>query len=361
MNITLSKILKIAFILSIVAAVLLIMYTFSHIVITLAIAILIGLILEPAVSYLERRNINRSISILFMFAVFGFIVYLMLSIFIPKMIYQFNALSGSMQNYSFRETFQQWEENLIEHVPFFKEGVLLSKFEYFVTEAVENTVSLIAQVISDFFSIITIVVILPFATFFILRDKNKLIGFVVNLFPNKYFEISYWIIKKVMQQLGRYVRGWIADATFTGVAVGLGFYAFGFEYSFILGIIAGVGNLVPYLGPYIAGIPALLVSVAQFGDLSGLPVIIVVILTVYALDNGFVLPYVYSKSVDMHPLAVALLILAGSQTFGILGMLLAVPLATVVQTVVVEVVYAIKNYTIIREKPKEIYSFKNQS
>jgi len=69
---------------------------------------------------------------------------------------------------------------------------------------------------------------------------------------------------------------------------------------------------------------------------------------VYTFDNGFVQPYVFSKSVDMHPIIIILLIIAGSQLFGILGMLLAVPIAAVIRTSAKEVYFVIKNYRIAR-------------
>lgn len=72
------------------------------------------------------------------------------------------------------------------------------------------------------------------------------------------------------------------------------------------------------------------------------------ILIVYIIDNGIVQPYVYSKSVDMHPLIIILLILIGSQLFGVLGMLLAIPTATVFKTLVKEIYFALKNYKIAK-------------
>ncbi|HUX61378.1 MAG TPA: AI-2E family transporter, partial [Ignavibacteriaceae bacterium] len=81
-------------------------------------------------------------------------------------------------------------------------------------------------------------------------------------------------------------------------------------------------------------------------NLSHVPTIILLIISVYFVDNGIVQPYVFSKSVDMHPIVIILLIVGGSQLFGVIGMLLAVPLATVIKTISKEVYFAFKNYTI---------------
>ena len=133
--------------------------------------------------------------------------------------------------------------------------------------------------------------------------------------------------------MGRFVRGWVFDATFVGLSCGFGFYFIGIDNALPLGVVSGIGHLVPYFGPIIGGVPAIIFSIIQYGDLSHVPFIFLLILGVYTLDNGFVQPYVFAKSVDMHPIVIILLILAGSQLLGIIGMLLAVPMVAGMQVV----------------------------
>ena len=167
------------------------------------------------------------------------------------------------------------------------------------------------------------------------------------MMPNKYFEMAYWIIKKVSLTLGLFVRAWIFDATFVGTLIGFGFFLIGVPNALPLGVIAGLGHLIPYFGPIIGGVPAIIISIMS-GDTSQIPLIIIIVLGVYAIDNGFVQPIVFGKSVDIHPILIILLIIAGSQLFGLIGMLLAVPVATVIKTMAKEIYYAFKNYRIAR-------------
>ena len=160
--------------------------------------------------------------------------------------------------------------------------------------------------------------------------------------------MTYWIMKKVSLHLGLYVRAWIFDATFVGILLGFGFYIIGIPNALPLGVIAGLGHLIPYFGPIIGGVPAIILSIMINGDLSQVPLIIIVVLGVYAVDNGFVQPYIFGKSVDIHPILIILLIIAGGQLFGLIGMLLAIPVATVVKTMIKEIVFAFKNYRIVR-------------
>jgi predicted PurR-regulated permease PerM len=144
-----------------------------------------------------------------------------------------------------------------------------------------------------------------------------------------------------------FVRAWIFDATFVGTLIGFGFYLIGVPNALPLGVIAGLGHLIPYFGPIIGGIPAIIISIMS-GDTSQIPLIIIIVLGVYTIDNGFVQPVVFGKSVDIHPIMIILLIIAGSQIFGLIGMLLAVPVATVIKTMAKEIYYAFKNYRIAR-------------
>jgi predicted PurR-regulated permease PerM len=160
--------------------------------------------------------------------------------------------------------------------------------------------------------------------------------------------MSYYVLKKVSLQLGLFVRAWIFDATFVGVMIGFGFYLIGVPNALPLGVIAGLGHLIPYFGPVIGAIPAAIVSIVQYGDLSQIPLITIVVLLTYTFDNGFVQPYVFGKSVDMHPIVIILLIISGGTVFGIIGMLLAVPVATVIKTFTKEIYFALKNYKIAK-------------
>jgi predicted PurR-regulated permease PerM len=130
--------------------------------------------------------------------------------------------------------------------------------------------------------------------------------------------------------------------------MGFGFYFIGVPNALPLGVIAGLGHLIPYFGPIIGGIPAIILSIMQTGDLSQVPLIILIVTLTYSLDNGLVQPYVFSKSVDMHPVVIILLIISGGELFGIIGMLLAIPVTTVVRTTANEIYFALKNYKIVK-------------
>lgn len=330
------------------AALLYLLYLLSTIFIILAISILIAFIFEPVVKILEREGFNRFSSTFMVFIGVSFLIYFAVSYFIPKFIYQLNQLIEALQVYSIHDQIVSAEKEIHKYLPFFNPGELTKKVEDFISSGIVNSVDKISIIFTSIISVIAIVIIVPFITFFLLKDSRTIQRGIIHIMPNKYFEMSYWILKKVSLQLGRFVRGWVFDAAFVGISCGLGFYFIGIENALPLGLVSGLGHLVPYFGPIIGGVPAIIFSVIQYGDFSHVPYIIILMLGVYAMDNGFVQPYVFAKSVDMHPIVIILLVIAGSQLFGVIGMLLAVPLASVIKTASQEIYFAFKNYKIAR-------------
>jgi predicted PurR-regulated permease PerM len=297
---------------------------------------------------LEQEGFNRLASTLFIFIGLGLFVYLGFSFLIPKFTFQMNQLINTLRDISLHDQLVKIEEEIQSVIPFFPVGELSKRVEEFISNQIVNPFDSISILLTSIVSIAAILVIVPFITFFLLKDSRSIMQGLLQIMPNNYFEASYYVLKKISVQIGRFVRAWIFDATFVGTFCGLGFYIIGIENALPLGVIAGLGHLVPYLGPIIGGIPAIIISIIQFGDMSHVPHIIILLSLVYAFDNGFVQPYVFSKSVDMHPVIIILLIIAGSQLFGLLGMLLAVPTAAVIRTLIKEVYFAFKNYKIAR-------------
>lgn len=318
-------------------------------VVAIAVAsILLYFIFDPFVRAFEKQGFSRLISIIFIFTVFAFLVYLGLSYIIPNFTLQMNQLIETLNVYSIHDQLLKMEHAIYRFLPIFNPGELAGKIEQTITSQILNLFNTAALLLSGIFSIAVLIVIIPFLTFFLLKDSRYLFKKCIVVIPNKYFEMSYYISKKISVQLGKYVRAWIFDAAFVGVSFGLGLYIIGVGNSFPLGVIAGLGHLVPYFGPVIGGIPAIIISIIQYGDLSQVPYILFLMATIYTLDNGIVQPYVFSKSLDMHPIVIILLLLTGGTLFGIVGLLLIIPAATVLRTLVKEIFFAFRNYKIAR-------------
>lgn len=342
------KILKSIFLISGAIILVYVLYLLSDIIILLAISVLLMFIFAPFVSLLESRGFNRLTSTLITFGIFGFLIYLSLSVIIPIFIVQMNQLITALEGFSFDTELRSLEESFIAYLTFLKPGDLTLRVEAFVTDQIVNSVETLTSLLTSIVSIAAALLIVPFITFFLLKDSKKILQGILQIMPNKTFEMSYWVLKKVSLQLGLFVRAWIFDATFVGVMIGVGFFIIGLPNAMPLGVIAGLGHLIPYFGPIFGGVPAIIISLIQYGDFSQVPLILIIVLATYAFDNGFVQPVIFGKSVDMHPIVIILLIISGGQLFGLIGMLLAIPVATVVKTFTKEIYFATKNYKIAK-------------
>mgnify|MGYP001484235906 CR=1 FL=1 len=333
---------------AVIAAVLAVAFVFYEILIILALSLLFALIFDPLVTYLENRKIKRAYTTIAIFGLIFIALYFIYLIYVPHFITQIETLTDSLKKVSLHQRILNMEKEIRRFFPFVARGEVVQKAETYLGSIILDSFEKISLYLSSVFSILAIAVIVPFITFYLLKDSRALLKGILNVIPNKYFEMSYWVVKRTSEELGKFVRAWIFDASFVGTICGFGFYFLGIDYSFSLGIVAGLGHLIPYLGPFIGGTAAIIISLIQFGDFSQVPSIAILMLSVYIVDNGFFQPYVFSKSLNIHPIVIILLIVAGGQIGGILGMLLAVPLATVIRTAGREIYFAIKNYKITR-------------
>ena len=202
---------------------------------------------------------------------------------------------------------------------------------------------------SSLFSIISLLVLIPIITFFFLADGHIIQKAVLKLVPNRYFEMFVLLFHKVAQAVQSFIRGQLIDALAVGVMTSVGLAIIGVPYNIVIGIVAGLGNLIPYLGPVIGFLPALFVLIASPEGFTaiGLVKIVVVFVAVQFLEGTFVYPIAVGKSVDLHPLIVIIGITVGGQIGGLVGMLIAIPIISVVKVTVEVLYFYLKRYSII--------------
>lgn len=339
---------KVLLLISSLSVIVFLSFILSDILAVLIISLLLAMIFNPVVDFFEKKGFNRLVSVLFVFIFCGSLIIIAISYLIPKIFNQLNSLALIITPENLTSLFGQTEQALKKLFPFLTQLNIINRLSVELQNLLFGWISNISNVIYSIFSVLAILVVVPFITFFLLKDNKRIIKGIINIMPNKYFEVSYWVIKKISIELGRFVRGWILDAAVVGTLAGVGLAILGVNNAASIGFVAGVGHLIPYFGPIIGGIPAIIISSVQLGNFSMLPKIILMFALVYILDNGYIQPKIFSKSTDMHPLIIILLIMVGGKLLGVFGMLLAVPTATVIKTAAKEIYYGYKNYKIIR-------------
>ncbi|RPI18918.1 MAG: AI-2E family transporter [Ignavibacteriae bacterium] len=313
---------------------------FTGIFITLLICLLIALILNPAVDYLESLGINRTLSILIIFLLIGIFVYSILSIFLPSISGQIDSLKIAYKELEVSDKVRDWERWLEKNVPYLKRGDVAKEIE----NSFKGSYTKLQDLLSSIVSLVLLIIIIPFITFFILKDRKAIKNGFISLVPNRYFEMTVNIVDKIEKQLSIYVRGWIFDAFFVGTLSITGLSILGINNAFLIGSVAGLGHLIPYAGPVIGAVPAILISVIQFGDASMVIPIIIMFTIIYLLDSSAAQPFIFSKSADMNPITVIAVLLVGNELLGAFGALIAIPVATILKVSARETINGFRNF-----------------
>jgi len=136
----------------------------------------------------------------------------------------------------------------------------------------------------------------------------------------------------------------LIDAIIVGIMAVFALWIIGVKYFFLIGIFAGLANLIPYFGPIVGAVLALIVSILQTGSFEKVLYVILAFTIIKLLDDAIVQPVVVARSVHMHPLTVLLAVLIGGKLFGILGMLLSVPVVGFIKVVVYEGILNYRRY-----------------
>lgn len=166
--------------------------------------------------------------------------------------------------------------------------------------------------------------------FYLLKDKAKLLRvfnqFFRILLPEKiYIRLKYLCID-MDTVLSGYIRGQLIDSLIMGVLIGISVAIIGIDFPIIIGIIAGIANVIPYFGPIIGMIPAAFMGLISDNPMKALYACITLFI-LQQIDGAIIAPKVVGESVDVHPVAIVVSILIGGSLFGLLGMLIAVPIA----------------------------------
>ncbi len=313
---------------------------FTKIFVTLIICLLIALVLNPAVDYLQGHGINRTISILIIYAVIGGLLYAAITIFSPGVIEQAESLKQSVKEFELSDKIKDAEKWVEKTVPFLKRGDVAKEIETSVRGSLTKVQDFVTGVISTAF----LAFLIPFVTFFILRDRRSIKNGFISIVPNRYFEMTVNILNKIEKQLSSYVRGWLFDAMFVGALTLTGLSILQINNAVLIGIVAGMGHLVPYAGPIVGGIPAILISIIQFGDFHMVIPIVIMFTLIYLVDNSITQPYIFAKSADMNPITIIALLLVGNELLGAFGAIIAIPIATILKVSARETINGFRNY-----------------
>lgn len=349
-NLTLERVVRFFIGAAAITIVGIILYNYSILVAYLLLAMIVSYVLDPFVNRLQRMGVNRTLGItLTLSAVILFIVYVSTNV-LPLFVSEMLELTNNLNINNIETIAGQIERKLSADYSFIPDGFIQDNLGNVVAEFFD--LSKLSTVLSDavgvFTNIFSAVLVVPFAAFFFLKDGSKIRRDLLRLVPNKYFETILTLIDKIEKRLGLYFRSVLLQSFLVAFSSWATLSIAGLDNSLSVGISVGIANTIPYFGPIIGYILSIIVSIIETGNFSLVLVCMIAIFVVQMLDNLVFQPILFSRSADMHPVAILFIILIGAETAGILGMLVAIPIATVVKITIAQITWSFNNYQIFR-------------
>ncbi len=316
---------------------------FPDLILTLIVSTLVAFILKPLVWFLESRlSLKRGVAIGIVFLLVGGIVVFTLVETIPILISHLQLMYEQLRQFPIEAKLTLASKEMTAHIPFIDSSNIGTKVHEFIQGLIQSAGEIAGTAVSYLANLI----IVPFITYFILAEGDLGIKALVERIPNKYFEMSLNIMDKVGRELVSYLRGLILECSIVGGISLIGYIIIGVPYALLLGVLTGIANIVPYLGFITGASIALIASLTATGDFR-MFVPIAILAGVTRLIDDFVLqPICFGKSLDMHPVAVVITLIIGHQLMGIPGMVISIPIATILRVSAKETYWGLKHYTI---------------
>ena len=177
-----------------------------------------------------------------------------------------------------------------------------------------------------------------------IKDGKVMNRSLLSLVPNSIFEPTINLYHQINDQMGHFVRARLLEALIVGVVTWVGLFFIEFPFATILALFAALTNLIPYVGPIIGAVPALAIALINGETNFGLFLVASVYLTAQLIDAAFILPVVVAKIVDLHPITVMVSIMAGAQVLGVVGMLISIPVASIIKVTISTVYRHLTDY-----------------
>jgi predicted PurR-regulated permease PerM len=320
--------------LAIVAAVIGLGFLLRGLVIPIALAALLAYFLNPIAARLQGFGIRRTVAVTTLFAGFGLLVVLLATVVAPRFRAEGAALISNLPSLArtLEVGIDGLQKELAQTYPQTQRFLPKEpRHEGWLLEFIEERLGTASELLAHFGLIAFIVALTPIFAFFFLRDGGVIVAYLIDRLRPVHIETTVAVWCEIDRIIGRYLRGLALDALVIGALTTVGLWLVGAPYPWLLGAFTTLVNPLPYLGTVLSVGVAAIVSIANGQPIGRVGWIIAVYVIIRILDDLVVAAVTIGGSVHMHPMLVMVSILVGEQTLGLLGMVAAVPLVTVVK------------------------------
>lgn len=306
-----------------------ILLTLISILLPLIIGFLIAWLFAPVIAWFKKQGFSRAISTAITYIILISILSLIIGTLIPLLIEQMTELGKQMP--SVVNSFNSFVDTLFNklsdipqlNVESLKTGIF-SKFEMIVSSFTEDLPALSINFVKIIFSGLGTFVIGLIIGFFLLVSMDEPVNTLSIYVPFKYRDDVIELIKRVNESFRLFIKGALFDSTLIFVISSIAFFFVGLKAPVLFGLFCGLTNVIPYAGPYIGGIPAIVVGFSQSPTIGIL--VLLVIAVIQFIEGNFFQPLIMSKSTKLHPVTIIVGLLVFGHYAGIVGMFISTPI-----------------------------------
>lgn len=316
------------------------LYDLAPILMPFAVSTALAYLGDPLVDRLETVRyrsfrLNRTLAVMLVFFGIIFVIAALAIIVIPALEYQIGEFLDKLPSYL------NWLNNSV--IPFLQKylgrgirplqgnqlaGIIRNHWQNGgVTENLILSVSHSSAVIIGW---LMNLVLIPVITFYLLRDWDDLMVKIHSLFPRRYAGIAGTLAREADEVLGAFMRGQFYVMLAMGLIYSIGLWMMDLEFAMLIGMMAGLISFVPYMGVLVGISVAGLAALLQFQSVLHLMPVLIVFAIGHSMESMLLTPWLVGNKIGLHPVAVIFAVLAGGQLFGFLGVLLALPVASVI-------------------------------
>ncbi|TVP90967.1 AI-2E family transporter [Alkalibacterium sp.] len=316
-----------------------ILVIFSNILMPFVIALLLYYLFGPFVDYLERRKVKRIYGVVILYMLLIGLLVVGIGSLYPLLREQVTGFVESVPE--FIDSLIASVTNWVETLPFGEEiESFIEEGQSFIASIPDNLdqyltdgFSGLSTVMTGLTNVVVTIITFPIILFFLLKDEKRFFYAVLGIVPPKWREDLIRVSSEINIQVGAYVKGQLIIATSIGVMMFIGFTIIGLEYNGVLAIIAGFTSIIPYIGPTLAFIPALVIALMDSWWM------VVQLLLVWAavqfIDGNLIEPNVMGKQLNVHPLTIIIVLLVMGDLLGLFGLIFGVPIYAILKVIVV--------------------------
>jgi predicted PurR-regulated permease PerM len=287
-------------------------------------------LLNPMVDWAERRfNLSRIVIIAIQFIVLALLIVWGLAVFIPWISGQIMELINQWPMYWHKivrivdqvttdrkfDNVNKWFNNTNDEIS----NWLKDYSAEYAKKGLHGVTSVLGTVTSVVIAIITF----PFVLFYLLKDGHQMPKYIANFLPVKTRQSFLTTLKEISRQISNYIRGQISVAFAVMVMFAIGYTIIGLPYGWLIAIIAGILNIIPFLGSFLSMVPPIVVGI--FISPMMLVSVLIVFMIEQTLEGRIISPKLLGSSLKIHPVTVLLVLLSAGNIFGILGVIFGVP------------------------------------